>query len=215
MEGKHGDIRRIFSFQKNLTRGLHLTKLPHPCGRSPTLLHEFYNPPGWPGVHPWGKPNWHVQLCFNRDLTNYYSVLWSSPDRIRASLNRLDYPQQYKPLVYLCKPQLQVCEQADGASHEGLCELTARVVATKTDPDRRDLWIGLVSVLWHRRRALLRPSMRLKALAAVAMSAWRKAKNWRRLACMKRGYSATLDRNLTFSCGEGWRLPYFAPRRII
>ena len=64
-----GDMTGLFG-ENYLTRGICLTKWPHPWGKLSTLLHAFYNPPGRPGVDPWGKPitcalvDDHCKICF-------------------------------------------------------------------------------------------------------------------------------------------------------
>ena len=59
-------IWRGFFAEKNLTRGLCLTKLPHPWGKLSTLLHAFYNPPGRPGGRPLGQAD---DMCIKSEIS--------------------------------------------------------------------------------------------------------------------------------------------------
>ena len=52
-----GGYQGDFSLRSNWPRGLCLIKCPHSWGKSLTLLHPFYNPPGWPGGLPMGQVN--------------------------------------------------------------------------------------------------------------------------------------------------------------
>ena len=45
-----------FTLRSTWPRGLCFIKFPHPWWNSSTLLHPLYNPPGWPGGLPRGKP---------------------------------------------------------------------------------------------------------------------------------------------------------------
>ena len=66
-----GGYQGDFSLRSTWPRGLCLIKFPHPWGKSSTLLHPFYNPPGWPGGLPPGQAdgmcitseNW-ILICY-------------------------------------------------------------------------------------------------------------------------------------------------------
>ena len=52
-----GGYQGDFSLRSTWPRWLCLVNLPHPWGKFSTLLNQFYNPPGWPGVLPLGQAN--------------------------------------------------------------------------------------------------------------------------------------------------------------
>ena len=59
-----GGYQGDFSLRSTWPRWLCLVNLPHPWGKFSTLLNQFYNPPGWPGVLPLGQAD---DMCI-RDL---------------------------------------------------------------------------------------------------------------------------------------------------
>ena len=75
-----GGYQGDFSLRSTWPRWLCLVNLPHPWGKFSTLLNQFYNPPGWPGVLPLGQADdmcitfhlfiWKIQLTvYMRTLT--------------------------------------------------------------------------------------------------------------------------------------------------
>ena len=60
-----------FSLRSTWPRGLCLIKFPHPWEKSSTLLHPFYNPPGWPrGLSPRTR-QWHVHYALINKLKSW------------------------------------------------------------------------------------------------------------------------------------------------
>ena len=74
----------IFSVEENLTRGLRLTKLPHPWGKLSTLLHAFYNPPGRPVSRPLGPANDLCSYCMlHKGMgSTLDNIVAASPDAV-------------------------------------------------------------------------------------------------------------------------------------
>ena len=67
-----GGYQGDFSLRSTWPRGLCLVNLPHPWGKFSTLLNQFYNPPGWPGVLPLGQAN---DMCIKSHWFKYTYAL--------------------------------------------------------------------------------------------------------------------------------------------
>ena len=57
------------SLRNTLPRGHCHIKFPHPWGKSSTLLHQVYNPPGWPECLPLGQAD---DMCIIVGLIFYF-----------------------------------------------------------------------------------------------------------------------------------------------
>ena len=87
MDSSYGYITGgIFSAEKNLTRGLCLTKSPHPRGEIVNFVHAFYDPPGRPGARPLRRAD---DRCFT--LVRHYTIL--NLDFCPSKSNELDRKQ--------------------------------------------------------------------------------------------------------------------------
>ena len=74
-----GGYQGNFSFRSTWPRGLCLVNLLHPWGKLSTLLNPFYNPPGWPGSYPWGKP----MTCALQVATTFDSLRLDRQSKLR------------------------------------------------------------------------------------------------------------------------------------